>query len=600
MQAHRGTHEFLAPSLQRSKTLVSAIIVVHDDRSAATVSVMSRIFISYRREDSAGYAGRLFSDLRNNFGQEAIFMDVAGAIEPGLDFVDVIEGAVGSCDALVVMIGPDWQRLLDDRKSLEDSDDFVRIETATALRRKIRVVPVLVRDASMPAAEQLPDDLKPLARRQAIELSDTRWDYDVSNLVRALSQALGTGERVQKRSRWPSAAIVAVLFAVLVFAAFQFWPSGVDDDGPVVGIDDPSPETAKTLPREIEQKSTPPPEEKKSTPDPEVEKKRAATNEPDTTLPVPSVIGSSIGDAAATLKNAGLKHTEHQEETSSQRSGSVFRQSPAPGVIVKKGSSVMLTTAVAPEPTTRQVPSVVGKSLREADAALSDADLTFKQKKKLSGRPAGTVLSQNPKAGATIDKGASIELETAVASVSMPNFVGMSYRDAQAALRNMGLEVAKTTFLTLGKRDNGTVYNQGPRAKSSIGAREQVHLYVDVAPRSGDNHKGTIYLKDKEVFNLDAPQNDDIDRREDDIYFDSDSRGRSVLESRNGAMFAVTKEARRKGDCQYLKFSLTRIAASPGTVICVRTNNRRFGVIHVKEMSNSSPPELEISFSTWE
>src|SRR3954469_17154616 len=122
---------------------------------------MRAIFISYRRDDTEGYAGRLFRDLRERFGKDAVFMDVAG-IEPGRDFRRVIEQQVASCGVLLAMIGKNWLSVVDQdgRRRLDDPYDFVRLETASALKRDIPVVPVLVHDAVMPRAEQLPDDLK--------------------------------------------------------------------------------------------------------------------------------------------------------------------------------------------------------------------------------------------------------------------------------------------------------------------------------------------------------------------------------------------------------------------------------------------------------
>ena len=161
---------------------------------------MKGIFISYRRQDTAGYAGRLYDRLAHHFGADRVFMDVEG-IEPGLDFVDAIERAVGSCEVLIVIIGPGW--LATDsagKRRLDDPKDFVRIETGAALGRHIRVVPVLVDKAVMPLAEELPADLAPLVRRQAIELSNKYWDATTGELIRTLERVLdgdkAAGERI--------------------------------------------------------------------------------------------------------------------------------------------------------------------------------------------------------------------------------------------------------------------------------------------------------------------------------------------------------------------------------------------------------------------
>jgi formylglycine-generating enzyme required for sulfatase activity len=169
---------------------------------------MSRIFISYRRDDSAGYAIALYKQLSEHFGAEQIFMDI-DTIEPGLDFVEVIEQAVGSCDALVALIGKQWLTLTDEagNRRLDDPYDFVRLEIATALERNVRVIPALVRDAPMPRAEDLPDALKALARRNALELSDQRFDHDVARLIEVLEKVLGVTEStVPRRGLVPKTA----------------------------------------------------------------------------------------------------------------------------------------------------------------------------------------------------------------------------------------------------------------------------------------------------------------------------------------------------------------------------------------------------------
>ena len=148
---------------------------------------MRAIFISYRRDDTEGHAGRLFKDLSDRFGKGAVFMDVAG-IEPGRDFRRAIEQQVASCGVLLAMIGKNWLTVADaaGRRRLDDPSDFVRLETGSALKRDIPVIPVLVHDAGMPRADQLPDDLKELAFRNSVELTHARWNSDVQLLISAL------------------------------------------------------------------------------------------------------------------------------------------------------------------------------------------------------------------------------------------------------------------------------------------------------------------------------------------------------------------------------------------------------------------------------
>lgn len=144
---------------------------------------MSAIFISYRRDDSSGYAGRLFDNLDQRFGRERVFMDIE-TLEPGMDFVDGIDRAIKSCGAVIVLIGPNWTRAADSdgRRRLDNPHDFIRLEITTAMNRDVRIIPVLVHGAGMPQEQELPEPLRPLCRLQACEISDNRWEFDVSRL----------------------------------------------------------------------------------------------------------------------------------------------------------------------------------------------------------------------------------------------------------------------------------------------------------------------------------------------------------------------------------------------------------------------------------
>lgn len=148
----------------------------------------SQVFISYRRDDTAGWAGRLFSDLKMRLGQDArVFMDVDG-IPPGEDFARYIDNAVGQCDAVVALIGRHWSDATDaaGHRRLEEPDDFVRLEISAALQRGIRVVPLLVDGASLPTPDDLPTDLEPLLDRQAIRVDNTTWETSVAKLATSL------------------------------------------------------------------------------------------------------------------------------------------------------------------------------------------------------------------------------------------------------------------------------------------------------------------------------------------------------------------------------------------------------------------------------
>lgn len=163
------------------------------------------VFISYRRSETSGYAGRLYDALAERFGAERVFMDVT--MEAGVDYTVLIGDAIGSCGALIALIGAQWLTVTDERgnRRIDDPADLHRVEIESALDRDVRVFPALVQGARMPAVEELPESLWSLGRRQAVELSDGRWDYDVSRLTavleRVLSTEAGPGEGIVARAR---------------------------------------------------------------------------------------------------------------------------------------------------------------------------------------------------------------------------------------------------------------------------------------------------------------------------------------------------------------------------------------------------------------
>ena len=160
-----------------------------------------QIFISYRREDSSAWARLVYDRLRSRFAADKIFMDVVD-LAPGVDFVEALEESVGACDVLMAVIGRRWLTAADEagQRRLEQPEDFVRIEAATALKRGIRVIPVLVDGATMPRSAELPEDLKALVRRHALEISHTRFSADSERLVTAVEEVLER-EAAERRQR---------------------------------------------------------------------------------------------------------------------------------------------------------------------------------------------------------------------------------------------------------------------------------------------------------------------------------------------------------------------------------------------------------------
>ena len=156
-----------------------------------SAAASGRVFISYRRQESSGMSGRLYDRLAGQFGQEQVFMDV-DTIALGVDFAQVITGAVSTCEVLLAVIGPRWLTVTnqDGQRRLEDPDDIVRLEIAAALERDIRVIPILIEGAQMPRRHELPEDLAGLARRNALSLRHESFRTDADRLLEAIEPIL--------------------------------------------------------------------------------------------------------------------------------------------------------------------------------------------------------------------------------------------------------------------------------------------------------------------------------------------------------------------------------------------------------------------------
>lgn len=177
---------------------------------------MAGIFINYRRDDVPGVAGRLYDHLAQKFPPRQLFIDV-DAIKPGLDFVEQIDTQIAQCHVVLAVIGTHWLADKDQegRKRLDDANDFVRLELASALKRNIPLIPILVDGAAMPSEQDLPPDLKPLARREALELRYTRFDSDADAIVQALRTIIPK-RRLPWRAIIPGAAACLVIAGAVV------------------------------------------------------------------------------------------------------------------------------------------------------------------------------------------------------------------------------------------------------------------------------------------------------------------------------------------------------------------------------------------------
>src|ERR1044071_8869952 len=162
----------------------------------------SGIFISYRRSDSKSDARSICQRLEKSFGKRKVFIDV-DSIRPGENFQSVLKNDLEKCSTMIVVIGPRWLDLLRPAGPADNETgrDYVRLEVASALERKLPIVPVLVDGATMPEAKDLPDDLKPLAFRQAFSVRHDSFPRDMWGLEQELRRFVST------RATWKVAAI---------------------------------------------------------------------------------------------------------------------------------------------------------------------------------------------------------------------------------------------------------------------------------------------------------------------------------------------------------------------------------------------------------
>ena len=459
---------------------------------------MPTIFISYRREDSAGHAGRLFDRLREHFGKDRVFLDVVG-IDAGVDFVEVIDQAVGSCDVLLAVIGREWLTCCDkqNRRRLDDPNDFIRAEVSSALKRNVRVVPVLVEGAGMPPTDALPEDLQRLTRRQAVELRDSRWDADVGALIATLEQGttrtgaglpgpaappVRSGPVEREAGRKPDRkalvwkmALVAVALLVAAGVAVSLWSPWKQEPshGPTAT---PKPEEPAATPKPVEPKATPTPEETIPVPPrddrpPEVR-----------TVTTPELVGLSLQAATDRLTAAGLVVGDREaRQTAEAPARQVLSQWPRPGKELDRGSPVDLVYA-EPLPDSRvAVPDVVGKDMKDAMAILQNAGLSLTRKSEPSKEAQNTVLRQEPAAGRRVERGERITLTYAVpvvTGIEVPDLVGKDLKDAMTLLQNAGLSLNRKSEPS--KEAKYTVLRQEPAAGKRVEKGTQVTLVYAV------------------------------------------------------------------------------------------------------------------------
>ncbi len=352
---------------------------------------MRAIFISYRRNDSEGEAGRLFDDLVDQFGEDSVFMDVT-TIEAGRDFRKAIDESVATCGVLLAIIGKNWLDAKDDagKRRLDDPTDFVRLETASALRRDIPVIPVIVRGASMPHPDQLPDDLKDLAYRNFVELTHARWTPDIQLLIAALRKQLGgqtnKSEQIIAESPEPAGAIKKPAAQT---SSAPLSPGTIKGSAPgkkkswlipaiAIGIVALVALVYLLLPRQVT---------------------------------VPNVRGKSLNDATAALEASHLKagQTTAREDATTD-ANVVLSQYPPSDEQVKRGTAVDLVVSAAA--TQVEIPPLIGQTLESAQRSLADHHLAVGdvERQSRAGVARDLVLQEFPQAGQTVRSGAKVDL----------------------------------------------------------------------------------------------------------------------------------------------------------------------------------------------
>ncbi len=266
---------------------------------------MSGIFISYRRDDAQGWAGRLADSLRAELGRVNVFRDIDD-IPLGADFELYIRERVKSCQVLLVLIGPRWlgAQNAQGQRRIDAPDDFVRLEIATAQQQRLLVIPMLVGGAEMPAEAALPDDLKFITRRQAYRLSDERWNEDIAKLAVTLRAALDP-QRAARRNKLLLAGAGAVVAGSVIAFNLNTGGSHRDDPAPpapvVAGARPAPPEAATPPPRA----ASPPPAQVSRTPK-EPNTSAASRQEKKTVATKPAVGAESAVEAKPAADGAGV------------------------------------------------------------------------------------------------------------------------------------------------------------------------------------------------------------------------------------------------------------------------------------------------------
>ena len=476
--------------------------------AGSTPPAASRIFISYRRTEADFPAGWLYDNLVAQFGRDQIFKDV-DSIEPGEDFAEVIADAVGSCDVLLVLIGDRWLTITDEdgKRRLDDPTDLIRLEIEAALARDVRVIPILVGRTGMPPAEQLPASLVRLARRQALELSPSRFKSDMARLLRALDKTLKE-EQTRRGVEEPSdgridAAETGDLAGAVTVEDEAEPPvaprAELSVDGPAGGwtTAGPGPEDPATASawggrwsvRALRSR-------------PHSLRKLAAVllvaialvvaidliARRQARAEIPDLAGSNTQAAAERLKSAKLLY-EIRSRPDTAPKGTVLETEPPAGTTLARGDVVVVYVSSGPSGVA--VPSVRGKQKDEAKRLLGAAGFAVKEVP-VSGADEedGVVIGTDPSAGSLLPKGSTVKLKVSARGKPVPDLTGKQVATAERVLEQLGLRPRiQRNWSTTVPADR--VIRTSPPADQLVASGGEVVLVVSKGPapatNTGDN-----------------------------------------------------------------------------------------------------------------
>ncbi|HET9731022.1 MAG TPA: PASTA domain-containing protein [Acidimicrobiia bacterium] len=406
---------------------------------------MLRVFLSYRREDAAGYAGRLFDALVAKFRHDNVFMDI-DTISPGSDFVDVIDEALEGCDVLLALIGPRWLSATgaNGHRRLDNPEDFVRLEIEGALARGIRVIPLLVGGAEAPSSQELPESLAPLARRHAFDISDRRWPQDVAELVHVLER-IEPKPKIEQRDR-PRRGLkrrgVGKDVATTAAASNVAPPDPPEPEPLAVPVATQPTETVVAAEPTIV--ASPDVMEAHAVPDaPDAPKSDAPPGRRNSRRALVAALVTTVVVAGALVAFAASAHT------------------------TKKIPTVQPNTQIA----SLRVPNLVGKKSSSAQSTLQHDGLHAHVVGVTSKLPVGTVIGQSPKAGSASKQGSAvtIDVSSGPSAIAIPNVAGKNVLEGARILLAKGFKVA-TPVVTTSRLPAGIIVGTIPSGVAAKGA----------------------------------------------------------------------------------------------------------------------------------